>query len=83
MLLCGALGRARRRHPVFSTSFAASVLACSLALAGLIAALQKKHVECAELLLGSGTELTTFVARLMDDIANLKAMLQAISIGGC
>lgn len=44
---------------------------------------QKKHIECAELLLGPGPELNTFVARLLDDIANLKAMLQAISIGGC
>lgn len=43
---------------------------------------QKKHVECAELLLGSGAELNGFVARLLDDMANLKAMLQAISIGG-
>lgn len=45
--------------------------------------LQKKHVECAEALLGPGKELNTFVARLLEDIANLKAMLQAISIGGC
>ena len=42
---------------------------------------QKKHVECAELLLGPGKELNAFVARLLDDIGNLKAMLQAISIG--
>ncbi|KAI3427052.1 hypothetical protein D9Q98_006993 [Chlorella vulgaris] len=47
-----------------------------------LAALQKKHVECAELLLGSGAELNGFVARLLDDMANLKAMLQAISIAG-
>lgn len=44
---------------------------------------QKKHVECAEALLGPGKELNTFVARLLEDIANLKAMLQAISIGEC
>lgn len=42
---------------------------------------QKKHVECAEALLGPGKELNSFVARLLDDIANLKAMLQAIAIG--
>lgn len=47
------------------------------------ATMQKKHVECAEALLGPGKELNTFVARLLEDIANLKAMLQAISIGGC
>lgn len=47
-----------------------------------LAALQKKHVECAELLLGPGKELNSFVARLLDDMANLKAMLQAISIAG-
>ena len=40
-------------------------------------------MECAELLLGPGPELNTFVARLLDDMANLKAMLQAISIGAC
>ena len=65
---------------LFGTSFAFPFLVCSHALAGHCRP-QKKHVECAELLLGSGTELTTFVARLMDDIGNLKAMLQAISIG--
>lgn len=47
-----------------------------------LTALQKKHVECAEALLGPGKELNTFVARLLEDIANLKAMLQAISIAG-
>lgn len=52
-----------------------------LALPPSFPALQRKHVECAELLLGPGKELNTFVARLLDDIANLKAMLQAISIG--
>lgn len=46
-----------------------------------LAALQEKHVETAKRLLGQGPELTAFVARLMDDIANLKAMLQAICIG--
>lgn len=48
-----------------------------------LAALQEKHVETAKHLLGSGPELTAFVSRLMDDIGNLKAMLQAICIGGC
>jgi hypothetical protein len=38
-------------------------------------------VETAKALLGKGPELTSFVARLLDDIANLKAMLQAMSIG--
>jgi aspartokinase/homoserine dehydrogenase 1 len=46
-----------------------------------LAALQEKHVETAKKLLGQGPELTSFVARLMDDIGNLKAMLQAICIG--
>jgi aspartokinase/homoserine dehydrogenase 1 len=48
-----------------------------------LAALQDKHVETAKLLLGQGPELTGFVSRLLDDIANLKAMLQAMSIGAC
>ena len=43
--------------------------------------LQEKHVECAKLLLGSGKALNNFVSTLLDDIANLKAMLRAISIG--
>ncbi|CAL8471282.1 g10824 [Coccomyxa elongata] len=47
-----------------------------------LAALQEKHVETAKLLLGEGKELNGFVARLLDDIANLKAMLHAISIAG-
>lgn len=47
-----------------------------------LAALQEKHVETAKKLLGQGPELTAFVARLMDDIGNLKAMLQAICIAG-
>ncbi len=38
-------------------------------------------METAKLLLGEGKELNGFVARLLDDIANLKAMLHAISIG--
>jgi len=38
-------------------------------------------VETAKLLLGSGRLLNSFVSRLLDDIANLKAMLRAISIG--
>jgi hypothetical protein len=42
---------------------------------------QEKHVETAKLLLGEGKELNAFVSRLLDDIANLKAMLHAISIG--
>lgn len=46
-----------------------------------LAALQEKHVETAKQLLGEGPELTSFVSRLMDDIGNLKAMLQAICIG--
>ena len=46
-----------------------------------LAALQEKHVKTAKLLLGDGRELNQFVSRLLDDIANLKAMLQAISIG--
>lgn len=46
-----------------------------------LAALQEKHVETAKKLLGQGPELTAFVSRLMDDIGNLKAMLQAICIG--
>ena len=46
-----------------------------------LAALQEKHVEAAKLLLGESPELTKFVARLLDDIGNLKAMLQAICIG--
>ena len=44
-------------------------------------ALQEKHVETAKLLLGEGRELNSFVSRLLDDMANLKAMLHAISIG--
>ncbi len=46
-----------------------------------LAALQEKHVETAKQLLGEGPELTTFVGRLLEDIGNLKAMLQAICIG--
>jgi aspartokinase/homoserine dehydrogenase 1 len=46
-----------------------------------LAALQEKHVETAKQLLGEGPDLTSFVSRLMDDIGNLKAMLQAICIG--
>lgn len=42
---------------------------------------QEKHVETAKKLLGTGPELTAFVSRLMDDIGNLRAMLQAICIG--
>jgi hypothetical protein len=42
---------------------------------------QEKHVETAKQLLGQGRELNAFMDRLLDDIANLKAMLHAISIG--
>ena len=38
-------------------------------------------METAKLLLGQGRELNGFVSQLLDDIANLKAMLHAISIG--
>ena len=38
-------------------------------------------METAKLLLGQGRELNSFVSQLLDDIANLKAMLHAISIG--
>lgn len=46
-----------------------------------LAALQEKHVETAKILLGGGKALNSFVSKLLDDIANLKAMLKAISIG--
>jgi hypothetical protein len=46
-----------------------------------LAALQEKHVVTAKALLGETPELTEFISRLMDDIGNLKAMLQAMSIG--
>lgn len=46
-----------------------------------LAALQQKHLDAAKALLGSGDELNTFVGTLLNDIANLKAMLHAISIG--
>ena len=46
-----------------------------------LAALQEKHIETAKLLLGDGPALNKFAARLLDDMANLKAMLHAISIG--
>lgn len=38
-------------------------------------------METAKQLLGQGRELNAFMNQLMDDIANLKAMLHAISIG--
>lgn len=44
-------------------------------------ALQEKHTEVAEALLGKGQELNKFVALLLADIEDLKAMLHAISIG--
>ena len=46
-----------------------------------LAALQEKHIETAKLLLGNGSALNKFVDCLLDDMANLKAMLKAISIG--
>ena len=46
-----------------------------------LAAIQEKHIETAKQLLVEGTALNSFVSRLLDDIANLKAMLRAISIG--
>ena len=46
-----------------------------------LATLQEKHVTTAKMLLGDGAELNEFVARLLDDMGNLKAMLQAMSIG--
>lgn len=46
-----------------------------------LAALQQKHLDAATALLGSGDELNSFVGTLLNDIANLKAMLHAISIG--
>jgi aspartokinase/homoserine dehydrogenase 1 len=48
-----------------------------------LAALQEKHVSAARALLGDGPALSAFIARLLEDIGNLKAMLQAICIGAC
>ena len=45
--------------------------------------MQEKHIETAKQLLGQGKLLNDFVSRLLNDIADLKAMLHAISIGGC
>ena len=47
-----------------------------------LAAIQEKHIETAKLLLVEGPALNSFVSKLLDDIADLKAMLRAISIGG-
>jgi len=48
-----------------------------------LAALQDKHVETAKGLLGDGSpECAAFLAHLTEDIGNLRAMLQAISIAG-
>lgn len=47
-----------------------------------LAALQEKHTDAARALLGEGEELNEFLARHMEDISNLKAMLHAISIAG-
>jgi bifunctional aspartokinase / homoserine dehydrogenase 1 len=51
-----------------------------------LAALQEKHIVTAKELLGDKSpaakeELTSFTAQLLNDISNLKSMLQAISIG--
>ncbi len=43
--------------------------------------MQEKHIETAKQLLGQGKLLNEFVSRLLNDIADLKAMLHAISIG--
>lgn len=53
-----------------------------------LAALQEKHIVTAKELLGDDSkqakaELTSFTAQLLNDISNLKSMLQAISIGVC
>ena len=45
--------------------------------------MQEKHIETAKQLLGQGKLLNDFVSRLLNDIADLKAMLHAISIGAC
>eukprot|EP01025_Chloroclados_australasicus_P044270 TRINITY_DN4789_c0_g2_i8.p1 TRINITY_DN4789_c0_g2~~TRINITY_DN4789_c0_g2_i8.p1 ORF type:complete len:457 (-),score=65.77 TRINITY_DN4789_c0_g2_i8:75-1445(-) len=47
-----------------------------------LAAIQQKHIQTATILLGEGQELNKFVDALLNDIANLKAMLHAISIAG-
>jgi len=47
-----------------------------------LAAIQEKHVNTAKGLLSDPEELNQFLGKLMDDVANLKAMLQAISIAG-
>ncbi|GMH34042.1 hypothetical protein BSKO_01876 [Bryopsis sp. KO-2023] len=47
-----------------------------------LAALQEKHVTAAKGLLGDGPDLNQFLGTLLDDMSNLKAMLQAISIAG-
>lgn len=46
-----------------------------------LASLQEKHVSAAKELLGDGPQLSAFISRLLEDIGNLKAMLQAICIG--
>lgn len=45
--------------------------------------LQEKHLDAAKQLLGTSEEFNEFVGGLVGDIANLKAMLQAMSIGAC
>ena len=47
-----------------------------------LASLQEKHVAAAKELLGDGPMLSAFIARLLEDIGNLKAMLQAGGAGG-
>lgn len=44
--------------------------------------IREKHIKTALQLLGEGTDLNNFVAKLAEDMSNLKAMLQAIAIGG-
>jgi aspartokinase/homoserine dehydrogenase 1 len=47
-----------------------------------LAALQEKHILSAKELLGEdSSEVKEFVTKLLDDIANLKVMLRAMSIG--
>eukprot|EP00951_Prasinocladus_malaysianus_P047335 scaffold649962_cov46-Prasinocladus_malaysianus.AAC.1 len=43
-------------------------------------AVRGKHIKTAQELLGAGPELNKFVSKLSEDMSNLKAMLQAISI---
>mmetsp|Transcript_94 Transcript_94/g.311 ORF Transcript_94/g.311 Transcript_94/m.311 type:complete len:930 (+) Transcript_94:104-2893(+) len=45
-------------------------------------AIREKHIKTATALLPEGPDLNGFVAKLSEDMNNLKAMLQAISIAG-